>query len=187
MDMDASIHDQARARIEKLLAVDSRGSKLKTYTHVRNFKYIKSVLGGVDENLLDVGVNDILMDLGISSIQVDDSTRGFSVQGDGPLDMRMNPQASLTAEEILNSWPAAEVGKVLREYGEESNWQFIQNQIVEARAQGGLHTTDELVHLVRRASSKSGGKADSLGKNVLEALKEMIPSRDEEIKLKQYK
>ncbi|KAG6488134.1 ribosomal RNA small subunit methyltransferase H-like [Zingiber officinale] len=158
MDMDASIHDQARTRIEKLLAVDSRGSKLKAYTHVRNFKYIKSVLGGVDENLLDVGVNGILMDLGISSMQVDDSTRGFSVQGDGPLDMRMNPQASLTAEEILNSWPAAEVGKVLREYGEESNWQFIQNQIVEARAQGGLHTTDELVHLVRRASSNSGGR-----------------------------
>ncbi|KAG6474414.1 hypothetical protein ZIOFF_068349 [Zingiber officinale] len=92
MDMDASIHDQAWARIEKLLAVDSRGSKLKAYTHVRNFKYIKSVLGDVDENLLDVGVNDILMDLGISSMQVDDSTRGFSVQGDGPLDMRMNPQ-----------------------------------------------------------------------------------------------
>ncbi|XP_042404613.1 ribosomal RNA small subunit methyltransferase H-like [Zingiber officinale] len=180
MDMDASIHDQARARIEKLLAVDSRGSKLKAYTHVRNFKYIKSVLGGVDENLLDVGVNDILMDLGISSMQVDDSTRGFSVQGDGPLDMRMNPQASLTAEEILNSWPAAEVGKVLCEYGEESNWKFIQNQIVEARAQGGLHTTDELVHLVRRASS-------NLGENVLEVLKEMIPSRDEEIKLKQSK
>ncbi|XP_042445497.1 ribosomal RNA small subunit methyltransferase H-like [Zingiber officinale] len=70
--------------------------------------------------------------------------------------MRMNPQASLTAEEILNSWSTAEVEKVLREYGEESNWKFIQNQIVEARAQGGLHTTDELVHLVGRASSKSG-------------------------------
>ncbi|XP_042460165.1 ribosomal RNA small subunit methyltransferase H-like [Zingiber officinale] len=202
MDMDALIHDQTRAQIEKLLVMDSRSNKLKAYTHVKNFKYIKSVLGGVNENLLDVGVNDILMDLGISSMQADDSTRGFSVQGDGPLDMRMNPQcsvkqmkhlirvlmhASLTAEEILNSWPAVEVGKVLREYGEESNWQFIQNQIVEARAQGGLHTTDELVHLVRRASSKSGGKVDSLGKNVLEALKEMIPSRDEEIKLKQYK
>ncbi|XP_042404503.1 ribosomal RNA small subunit methyltransferase H-like [Zingiber officinale] len=61
---------------------------------------------------------------------------------------RRTATASLTAEEILNSWPAAEVGKVLREYGEESNWQFIQNQIVEARAQGGLHTTDELVHLI---------------------------------------
>ncbi|XP_042404668.1 ribosomal RNA small subunit methyltransferase H-like [Zingiber officinale] len=92
MDMDSSIHDQARTRIEKLLAMDSRGSKLKAYTHVRNFKYIKSVLGGVDENLLDFGVNDILMDLGISSMQVDDSTRRFSVQGDGPLDMHMNPQ-----------------------------------------------------------------------------------------------
>lgn len=70
MDMDPAVHDQARARIEKLLAMDSRASKLAAYTHVRNFKYIKSVLGGVDENLLDVGVDGILMDLGISSMQV---------------------------------------------------------------------------------------------------------------------
>ncbi|KAG6521364.1 hypothetical protein ZIOFF_018480 [Zingiber officinale] len=66
MDMDASIHDQARARIEKLLAVDSHDSKLKAYTHVRNFKYIKSVLGGVDENLLDVGLMVLLPHLNIA-------------------------------------------------------------------------------------------------------------------------
>lgn len=70
MDVDPAVHDEARARIERLLAEDSRGSSLEAYTHVRNFKYIKSVLGGVDENLLDVGVNGILMDLGMSSMQV---------------------------------------------------------------------------------------------------------------------
>ncbi|RZS05367.1 hypothetical protein BHM03_00035866 [Ensete ventricosum] len=68
MDVDPAVHDEARARIERLLAEDSRGN-LEAYTHVRNFKYIKSVLGGVDENLLDVGVNGILMDLGMSSMQ----------------------------------------------------------------------------------------------------------------------
>ncbi|XP_042451862.1 ribosomal RNA small subunit methyltransferase H-like [Zingiber officinale] len=117
MDMDASIHDQARAQIEKLLAADSRGSKLKAYTHVRNFKYIKSMLGGVDENLLDVGVNGILMDLGISSMQCwqkeenklffqsyrSQHHKGFSVQGDGPLDMRMNPQVRVQIGSLLSA------------------------------------------------------------------------------------
>ncbi|CAL9061765.1 unnamed protein product [Musa banksii] len=158
MDVDPAVHDEARARIERLLAEDSRGSSLEAYTHVRNFKYIKSVLGGVDENLLDVGVNGILMDLGMSSMQVDDSGRGFSVLSDGPLDMRMNPQASLTAEDILNSWPESEVGKILRDYGEESNWHFLQKQIVKARASVGLHSTSDLVDLVRRASGRSGGR-----------------------------
>ncbi|KAJ8471607.1 hypothetical protein OPV22_025950 [Ensete ventricosum] len=157
MDVDPAVHDEARARIERLLAEDSRGN-LEAYTHVRNFKYIKSVLGGVDENLLDVGVNGILMDLGMSSMQVDDSGRGFSVLSDGPLDMRMNPQASLTAEDILNSWPESEVGKILRDYGEESNWHFLQKQIVKARQSVGLHSTSDLVDLVRRASGRSGGR-----------------------------
>ncbi|WOL08524.1 hypothetical protein Cni_G17277 [Canna indica] len=158
MDVDPAVHDKARARLDKLLVDDSRGSSLEAYTHVRNFKYIKSVLGGVDENLLDVRVDGILMDLGMSSLQVDDSKRGFSVLGDGPLDMRMNPQASLTAEDILNSWPESEVGKVLRDYGEEGNWKVLQKQIMQARTTGGLHSTNDLVELVKRVSSKSGGR-----------------------------
>lgn len=67
-------------------------------------------------------------------------------------------QTSLTAEDILNSWPESEVGRILRDYGEEANWHFLQKQIVKARASGGLRTTNDLVDLVRRASSNSGGK-----------------------------
>ncbi|RRT40984.1 hypothetical protein B296_00058149 [Ensete ventricosum] len=144
MDVDPAVHDEARARIERLLAEDSRGN-LEAYTHVRNFKYIKSVLGGVDENLLDVGVNGILMDLGMSSMQV----------------RKCMPLSCLTncrTEDILNSWPESEVGKILRDYGEESNWHFLQKQIVKARQSVGLHSTSDLVDLVRRASGRSGGR-----------------------------
>ncbi|XP_026663663.2 ribosomal RNA small subunit methyltransferase H isoform X2 [Phoenix dactylifera] len=158
LDVDPVAHDKARARIEDLLNDNPRDGSLKAYTHVRNFKYIKSVLGGIDENLLEGGVDGILMDLGMSSMQVNNSDRGFSVLGDGPLDMRMNPQASLKAEDILNYWPDSEVGRVLRDYGEESNWRFLQKQIVGARADGGLHSTAQLVDLVRSTSAGSGGR-----------------------------
>ncbi|KAG1364550.1 hypothetical protein COCNU_11G013770 [Cocos nucifera] len=158
LDVDPVAHDKARARIEDLLNDDPRAGSWKAYTHVRNFKYIKSVLGGIDENLLEGGVDGILMDLGMSSMQVSNSDRGFSVLGDGALDMRMNPQASLKAEDILNCWPDIEVGRILRDYGEESNWRLLQKQIVDARADGGLHSTGQLVDLVRSTSAGSGGR-----------------------------
>lgn len=158
LDVDPVAHVKARARIEDLLNDDPRGSSLKAYTHVRNFRYIKSVLGGIDENLLDGRIDGILMDLGMSSMQVTNLDRGFSVLGDGPLDMRMNPQASLKAEDILNYWPDFEVGRILRDYGEESNWRLLQKQIVDARAAGGLHSTGQLVDLVRRTAARTGGR-----------------------------
>ncbi|POO03794.1 Ribosomal RNA small subunit methyltransferase H [Trema orientale] len=158
MDIDPLAREKAVARIDSLLRSDSRSpNDMKTYTFLKNFRYIKSVLSEVDVNLLDSGVDGVLMDLGMSSMQVNNPERGFSVLGDGPLDMRMDPQASLRAEDILNSWPDAEVGRILREYGEESNWHSLQNKIVKARSHGGLHSTGELVDLIRNATSGSRG------------------------------
>ncbi|XP_030500817.1 uncharacterized protein LOC115716214 isoform X2 [Cannabis sativa] len=159
MDIDPLAREKAVARINALLQSDSSiPAELKTYTFLKNFRYIKSVLSEVDdENLLDSGVDGILMDLGMSSMQVNNPERGFSVLGDGPLDMRMDPQASLKAEDILNSWPDAEVGRILRDYGEESNWYSLQNKIVKARSRGGLHSTSELVGLIRNSTSGSRG------------------------------
>ncbi|CAK9158486.1 unnamed protein product [Ilex paraguariensis] len=88
---------------------------------------------------------------------VNNAKRGFSVLSNGPLDMRMDPQASLKAADILNSWPDAEVGRILREYGEESNWHSLQKKIVKARPNGGLHSTGELVDLIRNSTSRTKG------------------------------
>ncbi|KAK8968710.1 hypothetical protein KSP40_PGU022093 [Platanthera guangdongensis] len=68
--------------------------------------------------------------------------------------------ATLTADDILNSWPEAEVGRILRDYGEESNWWFLKEKIMKARKKGGLHFTRELVDLVRKTSAKSGVYVD---------------------------
>ncbi|KAJ8544071.1 hypothetical protein K7X08_025689 [Anisodus acutangulus] len=118
---------------------------------------VKSVLGEVEDDLLVCGVDGILMDLGMSSMQVNDAARGFSMLKNGPLDLRMNPKATLKAEDVLNSWPADEVGRVLREYGEERNWYSLQNRIVKARLHGGLHSTNELVDLIKNSTSRTKG------------------------------
>ncbi|KAJ8773408.1 hypothetical protein K2173_028585 [Erythroxylum novogranatense] len=156
MDVDPVAHSKARAQINGCLDFPAH-SKLKTHTFLNNFRYIKSALREVDASLESSGVDAILMDLGISSMQVNDPERGFSVLADGPLDMRMDPRASLKAEDILNSWPDSQIGKILREYGEESNWHLLQRQIVQARLRGGLHTTGELADLIRSSSGGTRG------------------------------
>ncbi|CAM8970185.1 unnamed protein product [Rhodiola kirilowii] len=152
MDVDPAAHERAQMRIKALLNDD-----LKTFTVLKNFRYIKPVLAEIDDEILTAGVDGILMDLGISSMQVDNVQRGFSVMGDGPLDMRMDPQASLKAEDILNSWPDNEVGRILRDYGEESSWRSLQKKIIKARESGGLHSTSELVDLIRGSTAWAKG------------------------------
>lgn len=63
--------------------------------------------------------------------QVDSAERGFSFAQDGPLDMRMGPSASHSAEDIVNTWSEAELGRIFREYGEERAWHRIARRIVE--------------------------------------------------------
>lgn len=57
-------------------------------------------------------------------------------------------QASLTADEILNKWPEAEVARILRDYGEERRWKQLARKIVEKRLAGGIHSTSELVEVI---------------------------------------
>ncbi|KAL3323971.1 hypothetical protein AABB24_038243 [Solanum stoloniferum] len=160
LDVDPIAHEKAQSQLKSIIDRDSfdMASALKVHTFLKNFKDVKSVLGEVADDLLTGGVNGILMDLGMSSMQVNDAGRGFSVLKNGPLDMRMNPKATLKAEDIMNSWPADEVGRVLREYGEESNWYSLQNRIVKARLHGGLHSTNELVDLIQNSTSRTKGR-----------------------------
>ncbi|MQL85816.1 hypothetical protein Taro_018358 [Colocasia esculenta] len=165
VDVDPEALEVARGRIDAAVESTSEAEERRPRIHMRhgNFRTVKSILGGGitgvgSGDAVDGTIDGILMDLGMSSMQVNNPKRGFSVIGDGPLDMRMDPQASLNAEDILNSWPEDEVGQILREYGEESNWRLLQKKIANARAHGGLHSTVELVNLVRTTSSKTRGR-----------------------------
>ncbi|CAA7394083.1 unnamed protein product [Spirodela intermedia] len=161
LDVDTTALETARDRIDAAIedarcASEMEHSRLEAHLRHGNFRSLKSILGGIEG--CTYPLDGILMDLGMSSMQVNNPRRGFSVLGDGPLDMRMNPQAALKAEDILNSWPEAEVGRVLKEYGEESNWRLLQKKIMSARLHGGLHSTKELADLVRSTSPKSKGR-----------------------------
>ncbi|KAL6768689.1 CMAL1 [Auxenochlorella protothecoides x Auxenochlorella symbiontica] len=100
-----------------------------------------------------------LLDLGLSSMQLDAAARGFSFGKDGPLDMRMDGAGALTAEQIVNTWSEDELGRILREYGEERSWRGIARRIVEARCRDGpLLTTSQLASVVGHPGRPSPGR-----------------------------
>lgn len=106
-----------------------------------NFCYIKRYLRlhGIAK------VDGILADLGVSSFQFDTPQRGFSYRFEGPLDMRMNQQTTLTAKEILQTYSAAKLQQLFGEYGEVRNAKTLAGAIVVARQQQQFLSTQDLV------------------------------------------
>ena len=96
-------------------------------------------------------VDAILFDLGVSSMQLDRSERGFSYAADAPLDMRMDPDATLTAAEVVNTYDEKALTRVLREFGEERFAGRIAAQIVRRRARRPFSSTGDLVELLYEA------------------------------------
>ncbi|MFA7552646.1 MAG: 16S rRNA (cytosine(1402)-N(4))-methyltransferase RsmH [Spongiibacteraceae bacterium] len=104
----------------------------------------------VKQQSLDT-VNGILLDLGVSSPQLDQSERGFSFMRDGPLDMRMNPQAGQSAAQWLAEASAAEIARVLKEYGEERYAKRLAQAVVTERAVAPIETTLRLAKVIADA------------------------------------
>jgi 16S rRNA (cytosine1402-N4)-methyltransferase len=90
----------------------------------------------------------VYMDLGISSLQLEAAERGFSYTYDAPLDMRMDPDADLSAAEVVNDWPPERIAATLREHGEERHARAIAREIVRRRPH---RTTADLVEAIRAA------------------------------------
>ena len=134
------------------VALKAAGERLTPYadrvTLVHsNFCEIKQVL----RDLQIPGVDGILLDLGVSSPQLDDAQRGFSYMADAPLDMRMNSQDSLSAYEVVNTWPQEELKRILYNYGEERYAPQIAAAICRKREVKAIETTLELVDVIRSA------------------------------------
>lgn len=98
-------------------------------------------------------VDGILLDLGASSMQFDTPERGFSFLADGPLDMRFDPDAPLTAAKIVNTWPEPELADLIHRYGEEPAARRIARAIVRARPLG---RTGDLAALIERSLGRRG-------------------------------
>ena len=119
-----------------------------------NFKNLKEVL-----RKLGIGnVTGVLFDLGVSSYQLDTPERGFSYMHEGPLDMRMDQDATLTADTIVNTYGEAELAGLIWRYGEERWAKRIAQFIVAERQKKPLHTTGELVDIIKKAIPKGARK-----------------------------
>jgi 16S rRNA (cytosine1402-N4)-methyltransferase len=116
---------------------------------------VKGNFGELDDALLEARIpyaDAILFDLGVSSPQLDHVGRGFTYQEDAPLDMRMDSSSSQpTAADIVNSYPEAELARVIREFGEERWASRIAAFIVAARGTHRIATTQELVEIIKAA------------------------------------
>jgi 16S rRNA (cytosine1402-N4)-methyltransferase len=143
-------------------AIEASRSLLAPYagrvTLVRaRYDAIGEVLAGLGQP----SVQGVLFDLGVSSPQLDDPERGFAYSHDAPLDMRMDRSGPLTAADVVNTYPAARLAQVLREYGEERFARRIADAVVRERAKGPLLSTMRLSEIVRDSipapARRSGG------------------------------
>jgi 16S rRNA (cytosine1402-N4)-methyltransferase len=104
--------------------------------------------------LADLGLNTvdgILFDLGVSSMQLDRVERGFAYAQDAPLDMRMDQTTGVTAEQVINEYPPADLVRILRVYGEERFATRIVGALTRQRARQRITSSAELAELVRTA------------------------------------
>lgn len=127
----------------------------KTVVAKSNFENFARVLDSMGIEQID----GIFFDLGVSSYQLDTPERGFSYMHDGPLDMRMNKEAKLDAEYIVNHYKEEELADIIHRYGEERWSKRIAQFIVNERKQQPITTTFQLVDIIKKAIPK-GARLD---------------------------
>ena len=124
---------------------------------------VRNNFGNMDEALLEAqvpGVDAFLFDIGVSSVQIDTPSRGFSFKEDGPLDMRMDPgKNTLTAAEVVNTYNAADLTRIIRAYSDEKWASRIAEFIVRARQKAPIETSAQLVEIIKAAIPASARRA----------------------------
>lgn len=118
----------------------------KIFVHT-NYADIKNVLKKLNVDKID----GALLDLGVSSFQLDNESRGFSYMKDAPLDMRMNVNDAVTAEDIINDYTKEELYRIIKDYGEEKWASRIADFIVNERKKNHIKTTLHLVDVIKAA------------------------------------
>lgn len=160
----------------------------KRFTFVRsNFRYLQNFLRyyGVEQ------IDGLLADLGVSSHHFDESERGFSFRADGPLDMRMNKRAGLSATDVVNDYTEEKLANVFYLYGELKNSRKLANTICKAREVQKLDTINAFLEVIKPLFNKEREKKElakvfqSLRIEVnqeMETLKEMLQAATQVLK-----
>ncbi len=136
---------------EAIIAAQERLSRFGERLIVRQASFAAAKKG-----LSELGwqsVDGVVLDLGVSSHQLESNERGFGFRAHGRLDMRMDRRQPLDAYQIVNAFSAAELERILREYGEEPQARRIAAAIVATRNMRAIETTEELAHIVVRAKA----------------------------------
>lgn len=131
-------------------ALELAGERLAP--HAARLSLVHAVYDEIPDVLADLGLerlDGVLFDLGVSSMQLDLRERGFAYAEDAPLDMRMDDTVGTTAAEVLNTYSAADLARVLRGYGEERFARQIARAVVRARESEPFTTSGRLVELLR--------------------------------------
>lgn len=143
-------------------AIELAGARLERFGD--RAVLVRAVYDELPDVLADLGipsVQGVLMDLGVSSLQLDEVGRGFSYSRDAPLDMRMDPTTGITAAELLNTYEAREISRVLHVYGEEKFARRIADAVVREREREPFTGTARFAELVRdsvpAAARRTGG------------------------------
>jgi 16S rRNA (cytosine1402-N4)-methyltransferase len=146
----------ARCSLARVIGIDRDPQALamsreRLASYGDRFTAVHAVYDEVPDVLADAGldsVDGVLFDLGVSSMQLDLPERGFAYAVDAPLDMRMDGSTGPTAADVLNTYSAAELTRVLRDYGEEKMAKRIAAAIVREREKEPFTTSGRLVALL---------------------------------------
>lgn len=130
------------------------GQEAQVFFVQANFADLDQVLKG-----LDIGkVNGVLLDLGMSAYQLEQSGKGFSFSRSEPLDMRMDPDTTQTAADLVNRLSKTEIERILRDYGEEKRAKSIARAIIRTRAEAPVEKSSHLAALIEAVYPKSHRK-----------------------------
>ena len=148
LDKDPAALDIARQKLGHVEAGNSPASQ-HTQTDWPTITLLHRSFAEIAKGQQRSTIDGILADLGMSSMQLNDAARGFSFQAEGPLDMRMNPQAELTAEQVVNQVDEVTLANLIYEFGEERRSRRIARAIVRSRP---IRTTADLAAVISAAA-----------------------------------
>ena len=168
IDRDPDAVKVAAQRLEGLPAQVVKG----------NYSQIDEILDGLGIT----GVDGILLDLGVSSFQLDNPDRGFSYHTDAALDMRMSREG-MSAKDVVNTYSAQQLSKIIFEYGEEKFARSIAAGIVKAREQKPIETTLELADVIKNSVPQKARRDKNPCKKTFQAIRIEVNSELEHLSL----
>ena len=129
-------------------------SSAEQFSEDPRFEFVRASFAEISSRVETSELDGILLDLGVSSPQLDNAERGFGFSDDGPLDMRMDTRAGMTAAEWLATAPEADIADVIKTYGEERFAKRMASAIVKARTESPITRTKQLATIVSEANPK---------------------------------